>query len=134
MNRPANQPGAGSQKNVIKASRDRPPVVSFDRGFNGEKMKIFKISAPILVPLVLVLNVVSGLAIVEKDGSDALVVDPEVPEQIAEVEEQGGSARQEAAKEEPVPVKYDGAQLWRVDYDDQDKRNAVAELQDKFGV
>ncbi|XP_001850988.2 carboxypeptidase B [Culex quinquefasciatus] len=97
-------------------------------------MKIFKISAPILVPLVLVLNVVSGLSIVEKDGSDALVVDPEIPEQIAtvEVEEQGGSARQEAAKEEPVPVKYDGAQLWRVDYDDQDKRNAVAELQDKF--
>ncbi|KAL1401801.1 hypothetical protein pipiens_001010, partial [Culex pipiens pipiens] len=99
-------------------------------------MKIFKIAAPILVPLVLVLNVVSGLSVVEKDGSDALVVDPEVPEQIAtaEVEEQGGSARQEAAKEEPVPVKYDGAQLWRVDYDDQDKRNAVAELQDKFGV
>uniref|UniRef100_A0A182WW69 Peptidase M14 domain-containing protein n=1 Tax=Anopheles quadriannulatus TaxID=34691 RepID=A0A182WW69_ANOQN len=30
------------------------------------------------------------------------------------------------------PVKYDGAQLWRIAYDDQPKKNAVAELQDRF--
>lgn len=32
------------------------------------------------------------------------------------------------------PVQYDGAQLWRIAYGDQDHKNAVAELQKQFQV
>lgn len=32
------------------------------------------------------------------------------------------------------PVKYDGAQLWRITYTDQDYKNAVSELQKQFQV
>lgn len=32
-----------------------------------------------------------------------------------------------------APVKYDGAQLWRVQFDDIEARNAVINLQRKFG-
>lgn len=31
------------------------------------------------------------------------------------------------------PVTYNGAQLWRIPFDDQVKKNAVAELQNTFG-
>lgn len=31
------------------------------------------------------------------------------------------------------PVKYDGAQLWRIQFDDVHDKNAVAELQHNFG-
>lgn len=32
------------------------------------------------------------------------------------------------------PIKYDGAQLWRIAYSDQEYRNAVSELQKQFQV
>lgn len=32
------------------------------------------------------------------------------------------------------PIKYDGAQLWRIAYSDQEYKNAVAELQKQFQV
>jgi hypothetical protein len=32
------------------------------------------------------------------------------------------------------PVKYEGAQLWRISYGDQEQKNAVAELQKQFKV
>jgi hypothetical protein len=32
------------------------------------------------------------------------------------------------------PIKYDGAQLWRIAYNDQQYKNAVAELQKQFKV
>jgi Carboxypeptidase activation peptide len=32
------------------------------------------------------------------------------------------------------PIKYDGAQLWRIAYADQEHKNAVAELQKQFQV
>jgi Carboxypeptidase activation peptide len=32
------------------------------------------------------------------------------------------------------PIKYDGAQLWRIAYSDQEHKNAVAELQKQFQV
>uniref|UniRef100_A0A2M4DP27 Putative zinc carboxypeptidase n=1 Tax=Anopheles darlingi TaxID=43151 RepID=A0A2M4DP27_ANODA len=38
--------------------------------------------------------------------------------------------QQEAAVQ---PVRYNGAQLWRIAYDSQVEKNAVAELQDRFG-
>ncbi|XP_055585997.1 carboxypeptidase B-like [Uranotaenia lowii] len=60
-------------------------------------------------------------------SSDGLVVDPSmsteaIPEELAK------------PSEPEQPVKYDGAQLWRIDYDDQEKKNAIAELQDKFAA
>lgn len=39
----------------------------------------------------------------------------------------------DAETDDNEPVKYDGAQLWRIPFDNQDKRNAVAELQNNFG-
>lgn len=58
--------------------------------------------------------------------SDGLVVDPAAPAE---------AIPEDAAKEEQiVPVKYNGAQLWRIDYDDQKKKNAVADLQNKYGA
>lgn len=35
--------------------------------------------------------------------------------------------------DDELPVSYDGAQLWRIDFDDQHERNAVADLQHNFG-
>lgn len=32
------------------------------------------------------------------------------------------------------PIKYDGAQLWRIPYGDQEHKNAIAELQKQFQV
>lgn len=32
-----------------------------------------------------------------------------------------------------LPVKYDGSQLWKISYDSQFKKNAVAELQMNYG-
>lgn len=37
------------------------------------------------------------------------------------------------AADDRLPVKYDGAQLWRIPYDLLPERNAVAELQNSFG-
>ncbi|XP_062539762.1 carboxypeptidase B-like [Armigeres subalbatus] len=57
-------------------------------------------------------------------NTDGLVVEPAAPtEAISE---------DLAKQEQTEPVKYDGAQLWRIDYDDQIKKNAVADLQNKY--
>lgn len=48
----------------------------------------------------------------------------------------GAATQEDAAKQETpeAPVKYDGAQLWRIGYKDQLNKNAVAELQNQFGA
>lgn len=64
-----------------------------------------------------------------KDVIDAEVIDA-VPAEVNT--EQAVVFDKDRAGNEPV--KYDGAQLWRIAYGDQDVKNAVAELQKKFLV
>lgn len=91
-------------------------------------MKPLNVFSIVFVVTVLVINVsdlVFGLSTAARN-SDVLIVEGEgSTEPIGE----------EPANQEPEQVvKYDGAQLWRIEYDDQLKKNAVGELQDKFGT
>lgn len=63
--------------------------------------------------------------------ADALVVEAQPVEVSTE------AAAQPDHKEAPKsdgPLKYDGAQLWRIPYSDQTYKNAVAELQSSYDV
>ncbi|XP_058835968.1 carboxypeptidase B-like [Topomyia yanbarensis] len=84
-----------------------------------EKVKWLSLFSAVLV----VLDQTCALSTVGRTA-DALIVDPQkVTEEISD----------ETIKQEPDrPVSYDGAQLWRIDFDDQQKKNTVAELQEKF--
>lgn len=72
-------------------------------------------------------DLVCGLSTVGRTG-DGLIVHSEAPN--------GAATPEDAAKQETsqAPVKYDGAQLWRIQYKDQLNKNAVAELQNQFGA
>lgn len=63
------------------------------------------------------------------DVNDAEVIDALTPESQTEP---ALALDQDRAGTEPI--KYDGAQLWRINYSDQLYRNAVSELQKQFEV
>lgn len=92
-------------------------------------MKILDLFALGLVAVITVLldrvDPVCALSTVGRNA-DALVVDPAAPSEAI--------PEDVSNQEQIVPVKYDGAQLWRIDYDDQKKKNAVADLQNKYGA
>ncbi|XP_055615763.1 carboxypeptidase B-like [Toxorhynchites rutilus septentrionalis] len=93
-----------------------------------EKMKPVNLFSIILTITVLVINLsdpVFGLSTAQRRSSDVLIVEGEGSSETV-LEE---TVNQES---EPKVIKYDGAQLWRIEYDDQLKKNAVGELQDKF--
>lgn len=70
-----------------------------------------------------------ALCCVTKDVIDAEVIDA-VPAEI-NTEPAVVFDKDRAGNE---PIKYDGAQLWRINYSDQEHKNAVAELQKQFQV
>lgn len=76
-----------------------------------------------LVLFVLAVNCVTS------EGSDAEIIEA-VPAEI-NTEPAVVFDKDRAGNE---PIKYDGAQLWRIAYGDQEYRNAVAELQKQFQV
>lgn len=96
---------------------------------NEVKMKFLDLFAIGLTVAVLLNrgDLVCGLSTVGRTA-DGLITDPEAPTETAVQED---SAKQEKPQ---TPVKYDGAQLWRIAYKDQLNKNAVAELQNQFGA
>jgi hypothetical protein len=78
----------------------------------------------------LVLSRTSFGGVAERSKSDALIIDPAPFENSTEPVEDENSENQ--LRE--VPIKYDGSQLWRIGYSTQSMKNAVVELQDRFGA
>lgn len=80
-----------------------------------------------IVKIVAVL--VFSLSCASADVIDAEVIDAVPPEVSTE-----SAVAFDKDRAGNVPVKYDGAQLWRITYTDQDFKNAVSELQKQFQV
>ncbi|XP_055710873.1 carboxypeptidase B-like isoform X2 [Phlebotomus papatasi] len=66
--------------------------------------------------------------------SDVLVISPQPFENSTEPELLDNPRDEDESVSTDHPVKYTGAQLWRISYDDQVRKNAVADLQHKFNV
>ncbi|XP_055551619.1 carboxypeptidase B-like [Wyeomyia smithii] len=92
-------------------------------------MKFYAVFSPVILTVIVLLSLCvpggTGLSTVPRN-SDVLIVDPDIPTEAIPDD----VAQQSVPVDEPVS--YEGAQLWRVDFDDQRKKNAVAELQAKF--
>ncbi|XP_058445495.1 carboxypeptidase B-like [Malaya genurostris] len=81
-------------------------------------LSLFSLQFVVLIVLFERFNPACTLSTVKRTSDDALLKEEQNDENVKQEKEQ--------------PVSYDGAQLWRIDYDDQRKRTAVAELQGKF--
>lgn len=68
-----------------------------------------------------------------KKTGDVLVIEPQSYENGTEAEDILDSNDEQIVIEKLKQVKYDGAQLWRIPFEQQQQKNAVAELQKSFG-
>lgn len=68
-----------------------------------------------------------------KKNGDVLVIEPQSYENGTEAEDILDSNDEQIVIEKLKQVKYDGAQLWRIPFEQQQQKNAVAELQKSFG-
>lgn len=68
-----------------------------------------------------------------KKTGDVLVIEPQSYENGTEAEDILDNNDEQIVIEKLKQVKYDGAQLWRIPFEQQQQKNAVAELQKSFG-
>lgn len=68
-----------------------------------------------------------------KKNGDVLVIEPQSYENGTEAEDILDSNDEQIIIEKLKQVKYDGAQLWRIPFEHQKQKNAVAELQKSYG-
>ena len=71
-----------------------------------------------------------AVTVASERKSDTLIVDPAPFENSTEPVSDDNSENQLR----DVPIKYDGSQLWRIGYSTQGMKNAVLDLQDRFGA
>lgn len=82
----------------------------------------------------MVLKVLVTLLIINYVSSD-VITDPEVIDVAhAEIITEQSSLFEKDRPDRETQVSYQGAQLWRVPYNDQTKRNAVSELQKQYSA
>lgn len=63
----------------------------------------------------------SNAVVVEGNSTETFAVDGVI------------ASQQDAEAEVDGPVKYDGAQVWRLPFDNQYRKNVVVDLQNNFG-
>lgn len=68
-----------------------------------------------------------------KKNGDVLVIEPQSYENGTEAEDILDINDEQIIIEKLKQVKYDGAQLWRIPFEQQQQKNAVAELQKSYG-
>lgn len=96
-----------------------------------------RIKSLLIISLCFCVTIIKSSVIHNDNGSnhraisdDALVIEPQLFINSTEPVLLG---EDEDVHDDDTPVKYNGAMIFRISYDDQLRRNAVAELQESFG-
>ncbi|XP_055684651.1 carboxypeptidase B-like isoform X2 [Lutzomyia longipalpis] len=90
-----------------------------------------KVNVIVLICIVIAVNAPLSSVATPTTPSADIVISPQPFENSTEPELLD-NPREDESDATDHPVKYTGAQLWRISYDDQVRKNAVADLQHKF--